>query len=332
MGAFGVVVRSVGRIAAILAGMAAWGGTSSAADQVAKFGFVGIEDHPTSQALQRFAQLVERRTGGSVKIQLFLGGQLGGEKEMAEGLRLNSLQGAMVTNAALSAWVPEGQIFDLPFVFRDEDHAFQVTTGPIADRLAERYTSQGFHVAAFWVVGTRHPMGRIPIRTPEDVRGKKMRVIQSPLHIEIWRTMGANPTPIPHTEIYNAVQSGVVDILDNSMTTYWFSKFYEVAPNFSHLGHIYAVGPVAFSQTFWRRLTPQQQGIVNAAAKEMAHFQNQLIALNEEKALANAAKAGAKVVYITDKSAWQAAMAPIWDKWAPQVGGMQRIREIVDAR
>jgi tripartite ATP-independent transporter DctP family solute receptor len=317
--------------AALFASALAISGAASAADVVARFGFVGTEEHPSSQALQRFAQLVSTRTNGSVQIQLFLAGQLGGEKEMSEQLRLNSLQGALVTNAALSSWVPEGQIFDLPFIFRDDDHAFSVTTGPIGARLAQRFKPHGFHVSAFWVVGTRHPMGTIPVRAPDDVKGKKMRVIQSPLHIEIWRTLGANPTPIPHTEIYNSVQTGVVDILDNSMTTYWFSKFYEVAPHFTLLGHIYAVGPIVFSEQFWRRLTPAQQAAIDRSALDAAHFQNNLIVLNEEKALASAEKAGSKVVRNVDKAPWRKAMAPIWEKWAPQVGGIERINEIVNS-
>lgn len=325
-------LAKAGRTALLVSGLACGSWAASAADIVARFGFVGIEEHPSTQALQRFAQLVSTRTNGTVEIQLFLGGQLGGEKEMSEQIRLNSLQGALVTNAALSSWVPEGQIFDLPFVFRDDDHAFSVTTGPIADRLAQKFTPQGFHVAAFWVVGTRHPMGTVPIRTPDDVKGKKMRVIQSPLHIEIWKTLGANPTPIPHTEIYNSVQTGVVDILDNSMTTYWFSKFYEVAPHFTLLGHIYAVGPVVFSEAFWKRLSPAQQAAIDRSAKDAAIFQNNLIVLNEEKALANAEKAGSKVLRNVDKEPWRKAMVPIWEKWAGPVGGIDRINEIVNAK
>lgn len=325
-------LAKAGRTALLVSGLVCGSWAASAADIVARFGFVGIEEHPSTQALQRFAQLVSTRTNGTVEIQLFLGGQLGGEKEMSEQLRLNSLQGALVTNAALSSWVPEGQIFDLPFVFRDDDHAFSVTTGPIGDRLAQKFTPQGFHVAAFWVVGTRHPMGTVPIRTPDDVKGKKMRVIQSPLHIEIWKTLGANPTPIPHTEIYNSVQTGVVDILDNSMTTYWFSKFYEVAPHFTLLGHIYAVGPVVFSEAFWKRLSPAQQAAIDRSAKDAAIFQNNLIVLNEEKALANAEKAGSKVLRNVDKEPWRKAMAPIWEKWAGPVGGIERINEIVNAK
>ena len=119
---------------------------------------------------------------------------------------------------------------------------------------------QGFHVSAFWIVGARHPMGKFPVKSPEDVKGKKMRVVQSPLHIEIWKSLGANPTPIPTTEIYNSVQSGTVEVLDNSISTYWFSKFYEVAPYFTTwvISTRFASG--VFSESFGKRYRRLPEG------------------------------------------------------------------------
>lgn len=305
-------------------------GTSQAEVKI-RFGWSGNEDHPTTQGLQRFVQLVKNRSAGDIQIDLFIAGQLGGEKEMAEQVKLGSLQGTMVINSVMSAWVPETQIFDLPFIFRDEDHAFRTMSGPLVDDVSALYAAQGFHVSAFWVVGTRHPMGKVSVKTPDDVKGLKMRVTQSPLHLELWQSLGANPTPIPHPEIYNSVQTGVVDFLDNSISTYWFAKFYEVAPYFTYLGHIYAVSPLLFNETFWKGLSPEQQAIIDQAARDAGVFQNHLVSFGEEKALANAAANGAIVEVITDKSAWIAAMQPIWESWAPKVGGMDKIKALAES-
>jgi TRAP-type C4-dicarboxylate transport system substrate-binding protein len=186
-------------------------------------------------------------------------------------------------------------------------------------------------VVGFLVNGTRHPMGKFPILKPDDIKGKKIRVIQSPLHIELWKLLGANPTPIAFPEIYNSVQTGVVDALDNAKTTYWISKFYEVAPHITDLGHIYSISAVAFSQTFWKRLTPAQQALVQSAADEGIKMQDKLIADGDEDAVKKAVAAGAKY-HKVDKGPWQRAMAPIYTSWAPKVGGMELIRAVQDVK
>ena len=306
-------------------------GEAMAAKLVAKMGTVVNESHPNTVALVRFGQLIKERTNGQVEVKVFPNSQLGGEKEMAEGMRLGSVQGGPINVSVLGSWVPEGQLFNLPFVFRNDDHAYRVYMGPIGKKLAEKYVPHGFRVLGYWVNGVRHPMGKFPILVPSDVKGKKMRVIQSNLHIDVWKLVGANPTPIAWPEVFNSVQTGVVDFLDNSKSTYWSAKLYEVAPHITHLGHIYSLGAFTLAENFWQKLTPAQQEVFRKSAEEVIPFQNHLLSYNDEMALAKAVAAGA-TASVADKKPWAEAMLPIWEQWAPKVGGMEMIQAVVNTK
>ena len=149
-------------------------GNGYAGSMTLKMGTVVNDSHPNTIAMVRFGQLVAQRTNGEINIKVYPSSQLGGEKEMAEGIRLGSVQGAIINVSVLSGWVPEGQIFDMPFIFRNDDHAYNVYQGPIGKELARKYEPHGFHVLGYWVNGVRHPMGKFAIRKPSDVAGKKM--------------------------------------------------------------------------------------------------------------------------------------------------------------
>ncbi len=316
--------------AVLAAGLLASGQTAIAQTKIScKFGVLGNVDFPGTIGMQRMADRINAESNGELDIQIFPNSQLGGEKEMAEGMRLGSVCGAPVNVSVLSIWVPEGQLFDMPFLFRDDGHAYRVLAGAVGKQMAAKYEPHGFKVVGFLVNGTRHPMSKFPIITPDDVKGKKIRVLQSPLHIELWKMLGANPTPIAFPEIYNSMQTGVVDAMDNAKTTYWLSKFYEVAPHITDLGHIYSISAVGFSTNFWKRLTPAQQAIVQSAAEEGIKLQDKLIAEGDDEAVQKAIAAGAKY-HKVDKAPWQKAMQPIYTSWASKVGGLEMIRAVQD--
>ncbi len=297
---------------------------------VAKVSVLVNESHPSTLSWNRYAKAIAERTNGEVRIQVYPNAQLGDERSVAEGLRLGSVQGSTLNVAVLSAWVPEGQLFDMPFVFKSLEHGSRVMAGPIGQRMAKKYEPFGFQVLGYWNNGVRHPLGRFPINTPADVVGKKMRVIESPLHIALWKLLGANPTPMPAPEIYNALQTGVIDFLDNSKSSYLALRFYEVAPFFTDLGHIYSYAAFTFSSQFWKRLTPAQQAILTEEAAGAIIYQDKLAAVADDEALAKTVTMGAKVTR-PDHAPWEAAMRPFWQQYADKVGGMPAIEEILVA-
>ena len=290
----------------------------------------GIEK-PQGRVWTKMQEIVERDLPEELRFKIIPDGALGGEKEVAEGVRLGSVQASLSTLANMSTWVPEAALFDMPFMFRDQQHIDAVMAGPIGEEFKELFAAQGFKVFGFITYGARHVIAKSPVRGPADVANKNMRVIQSPLHIELWRSLGANPTPIPITEAYNALGSGVVDFMDMTMSGYHALKLYEVVPSFSRTSHIWALGVMYMGMDFWQSLSGEQQAVLDAAAAEAIPYFNQLAAAEQAASLQKAVDAGAKV-FDQDPAQWQTAMEPFWRQYADKVGGLEKVRAVADTR
>lgn len=298
------------------------------AQQIGKVAVIYKEGQPTVAMWRRIADQVEKETQGRILLKVYPNGQLGGEKEVAEGMRLGSIQAADSTLATLTAWVPEGALFDLPFVFRDRMHIEKVMSGPVGEDYKRKYDAQGFHVLGYIVYGSRDLVSRVAIAKPEDIKGHKMRVLQSPLHIKVWQTLGAEPIPIPITEAYSALDTGVVDLMDMTSDGYEALKLYEVAPYLTETNHIWSVGAVIMAKKFWDSLPAGDQAIIQKAVSVAVPFFNTLQAETGIGALNRTREKGAKISQ-TSREAWQKAMQPVWNEWADKVGGLTAIETVV---
>jgi len=300
----------------------------SQAQQIGKVAVIYKEGQPTVVMWRRIADQIEKETQGRVQFKIYPNGQLGGEKEVAEGMRLGSIQAADSTLATLTAWVPEGALFDLPFVFRDRMHIERVMSGEIGEDYKRKYEAQDFHVLGYIVYGSRDLVSRKAVIRPEDIKGQKMRVLQSPLHIKVWQTLGAEPMPIPITEAYSALDTGVVDLMDMTTDGYEALKLYEVAPYLIETNHIWSIGAIIVAKKFWDSLTAVDQTIIQKAANDAIPFFNGLQADTGAGALNRTREKGAKISQ-TSREAWQKAMLPVWKEWADKVGGAAAIDAII---
>lgn len=319
-------------IAAVAAGMT-FAATGAALAQGKPFTVSVIYGPQKPQALiwKKFAEEVEKEIPGQFDFNIVTDGALGGEKETTEGVRLGSIHGALSTLANLTTWIPEGALFDMPFMFRGPDHIDKVMAAAPGDEYKQLAEAQGFKVLGFITYGARHVISKDPIISPKDVDGKKMRVLQSPLHIELWKSLGANPTPVPITEAYNALQTGVVDYMDMTMSGYHALKLFEVVPQFTRTAHIWALGAVYLSKPYWDGMTSEQQAAFEKAAAIAIPYFNDLAAAEQEASLAKTVEGGT-VVHDVDGAVWQKAMEPFWQAYAPNVGGMDKIQAIVDVK
>src|SRR5690606_35083786 len=195
--------------------------------------------------------LVEARLPGRFSFNIVGNAALGGEKEVAEMIRLGAVQASLSTVSALAGWVPEAQLLDLPFLFRDAAHLRAALAGDTGTRLRARLHDEHFVAPAFIDYGARHLLGREALTRPEALRGLTIRVIQSPLHTRLWSAFGATPVGIPIPETYNALQTGVADAMDLTKSAYAGFRLYEVVPHLTETGHIRAAGIVYFSAPFW---------------------------------------------------------------------------------
>ncbi|MDH2326902.1 TRAP transporter substrate-binding protein [Cereibacter sp. SYSU M97828] len=287
-------------------------------------------DKPETLIWHRIAEIVEERLPGAFRFNIVANAALGAEREIAQAAKLGSVQASLSTISVISSWVPEAQIFDLPFLFRDAAHLRAAGEGEVGADIKARLEAEGFVVPAYINYGARHLLTKTPIAEPAALRGLNMRVIQSPLHTELWRAYGANPTGIPIVETYNALQTGVVDAMDLTKSAYAGFKLYEVVPSLTETAHIWAGGIVYFAQPFWRRLDDEQKEVLTQAAAEGAAYFDELIVADEEASMKLAIDGGAQVVQPTDRKAWIAGARPVWETMAGTVGGMERIEQVRD--
>lgn len=289
------------------------------------------EDKPETKIWRRIAETLAKSAPGRFDLRIVGNAALGGEKEVAEGIRLGSVQATLSTISALSSWMPDGQILDLPFLFRDRAHLKRVLDGPLGTELKAKYEAQGFVVLGFINYGARHLIAKEPLTTPDSVKGKRIRVIQSPLHTELWAGFGGYPTPIPIPETYNALKTGVVDAMDLTKSAYVGFKLYEVVPYLIETGHIWAAGVLHVSAAFWKGISPEDRRAFTEAAVEGAAYFDELIIADEEASMAKAAAEGGKVVHPENRPAWEAGARKVWTSFAPKLGGIEKIEAIAAA-
>ncbi|MGY6247407.1 TRAP transporter substrate-binding protein [Bosea thiooxidans] len=289
------------------------------------------EDKPETKVWRHIAEAMAQTAPGRFDLRIVPNAALGGEKEVAEGLRLGSIQAALSTISALSGWVPRGQILDLPFLFRDRDHLRRVLAGPLGTELKTQYEAQGFMVLGFINYGARHLLAKEPLTTPASVKGKRIRVIQSPLHTALWSGFGAYPTPIPIPETYNALKTGVVDCMDLTKSAYVGFRLNEVVPCLIETGHIWASGVVMVAAPFWKALTPQDRQAFAAAATAGVAYFDQMMQADEEASMAKAIAEGGKVFQPEDRAGWQAGARKVWVAFAPELGGIDKIEAVANS-
>jgi TRAP-type transport system periplasmic protein len=325
--------RAAAAIAALIV-FALGASTASAQPKfVAKVTSSAQADHPTVLGIKRIADIVREKTRGEVEIQAFPSSQLGGEAESLEGMKLGSIQGGLITSSLFTQWVPEFEIIDLPFVFRDDEHAQAACNRLFQSALAPKLVAHGFRSAGCFNFGGRDLISTFPITSVANVQGRRMRVIQSPTFLKIWQAVGANPVAIPAPEIYTALQTKVVDFLDNPKTNYLTFKWYEVAKHFTPLGYVNSIQFLTFSEQWMRGLPPEhQKAIVDASAEVLPKVSLELRE-TDAKNLSRTVELGSSVHQITDRPEWQKRMAPIWDAYRAKVpDGAKIIDAVVDLR
>lgn len=289
------------------------------------------DDKPETRIWGKINELAEARLPGRFKFNIVKSGALGGEKEVAEGVRLGSIQASLATVSSLSGWVPELQILDLPFLFRDADHVRKVVTGQTGADLKEKLAAQQFVAAGFINYGARHLLTKEPVTRPEQLKGKKIRVIQSPLHTKLWSAFGTTPVGIPITETYNALSNGVADAMDLTKSAYAGFKLYEVVPYLTETGHIWASGVVYYSASFWSQLDDEEKEVLSDVSAEAALYFDQLIVDDEVKSVELALSKGGKVLKPEAFDEWQKGAQGVWQDFAGIVGGIDKIKAIQSA-
>lgn len=246
---------------------------------------VGPEEHQYTIAAKKFKELIEEKSNGRIKVTLFPNAQLGGEREMAEGVKMGTIEMTTVTSdGALPAWVRDTQVFSIPYLFKNREHVYKALDGVVSDELNPQFEKAGFKHLGFVELGFRHfTNNKKEIKTAADVDGLKIRVQEAPIWFALINSLKGTATPIPFNELYTALQQGIVDGQENPLATIKSMKFYEVQKYLALDAHTYAPGSVLMNLDFFNSLSEADQALVQETVDEMKNYQRKLIASQDEE-------------------------------------------------
>jgi tripartite ATP-independent transporter DctP family solute receptor len=288
-------------------------------------------DYPTVMAVGEMGRLLKERSQGKLGVRVYPSGSLGTEKDNIEQLRLGALDMMRINVAPLNSVVPETIVTGLPFIFRSTEHMRKVLDGPIGDEILRSMESHGLVGLAFYDSGARSfYTSKRPIRTVADLKGMKIRVIQSDLFVAMVEALGANPTPMPYGEVYTALKTGIVDAAENNWPSYESSRHFESAKFYTLSEHSLAPEVLVFSKRVWDTLPPADQALIRKAARDSVPYMRKLWDEREVKSRKAVETAGSQVVAIANKQEFIDAMRPVYAKFAstPRLADLvKRIQE-----
>lgn len=294
-----------------------------AADKVMKCGIVTNKDRSLTKGLVEFGKILEKETGGSLKVQVFSDGVLGGDRQTLEGLQMGTIHCTSVSTGPIAAFVPQFDVFDLPFLFKDKATAFKVADGPIGQELLDKLPAVGMIGFNYWENGFRHlTNNKREVKTAADIKGLKIRTLESKIHVDTWKQLGANPTPMSFSQLYTALEQGVVDGQENPFGNVVANKFNEVQKYLTTTGHVYNASPFLVSKKFYDGLTDKEKEAVKKAAKEAQAFQRAANDKEDQDSVAELTKRGMKITALNpgEQQKIVAELKPVYDKYSETLG------------
>ncbi len=315
-------------------GLGAMSSVSAQAKLVMKASDVHPLGYPTVAAVEAMGKKLEAATSGRLSIQMFPSMQLGGEKEMIEQAQVGALQIARVSVGALGPVVDDLNVFNLPFVFRDGAHMEKVIDGEIGNELLAKITAAdktGLIGLCWMNAGTRNVYnGKRAIKNLEDLKGLKIRMMGNPLFVDTMNSLGGNGIAMGFDQVYNAMQTGVVDGAENNFPSYIAQNHFQVAKFISQTEHLIIPEILVFSKKTWDTLSKEDQALIAKTGREAQLEQRALWYKAEEESLAKMKAVGIEIVKFTDKKAFQDAVKPVWDKYGAKYAAMVKRIEAVN--
>lgn len=309
------------RALVLLAGLsAATLGTAAQAQEIKLAYALAVNSHYGAGA-NAWAAAVESGTKGKLKVKQFPSSALGGEREVLEGIQLGTIEAAIVSTGAVSNFVPEVGVTDIPFLFRDVQHARSVLDGKIGQDLLAKFQPRGIVALAWGEQGFRHiTNSKHPIVKPEDVKGLKLRTMENPVHITAFRALGAAPTPMAWPEVTGALQQHTIDGQENPISVIVSAKLSAVQKHLALTGHVYSPAVLVVSPKLWESLNAADKAAMTAGAKAGAAAMRKFVDDVEKKGVDELRAQGMQVTEVTNKAPFQAALAPAYKEYAAKYG------------
>jgi tripartite ATP-independent transporter DctP family solute receptor len=291
--------------------------------------------YPTVAAVESMGKKLAEASGGRLSVEVYPSMQLGGEKEFLEQAQVGALAMARVSVGVMGPIVPELNVFNLPYVFRDVDHMHAVIDGEIGTELLQKITDHptaGLIGLAWMDAGTRSVYTHDkPVAKMEDLAGLKIRTMGNPMFVDMMNAMGGNGVAMGYDQLINALQTGVVDGAENNPPSYSTGQHYNYAPYYSTTEHLMIPEILVFSKKIWETLSAEDQAILSKLAKEAQLEQRELWMAKEAESLADMTAHNVTITTVSaeEKARFQEAMKPIWEKYGAEHAAMlERIQAV----
>jgi tripartite ATP-independent transporter DctP family solute receptor len=282
--------------------------------------------YPTVAAVESLGKKLEAATSGRLSVQMFPSAQLGGEKETIEQTQIGAIQLLRVSAGALGPIVDDINVVNMPFLFKNMAHAEKMMDGEIGQALLDKITANANAnlVALCWMnAGARSIYNtKKPVKAIDDLKGMKVRVIGNPIFIDMMNALGGNGVAMGYDQVFSALQTGVIDGAENNPPSYVFSNHYTAAKYYSLTEHLIIPEVLLFSRKAWSALSADDQGLIKKFAREAQMEERELWNKYELQAMEKAKAAGCEIVPIADKTPFQNAVKPVWDKYGPKYQDM----------
>jgi tripartite ATP-independent transporter DctP family solute receptor len=271
-------------------------GCSSQTSLIIKASSSSAVNEPAVKGLEIFGREVSHRTAGAVQVEVYPNSALGNEREVVELTIIVAVELVCPSNAPLATFVPELMVFELPYLFRDREHLYQVLDGPIGQGFIEPLRRRGLRLLGYFDLGHRHLMTRDRVvEGIEHLDGLKIRTMENALHLRAFEAFGASPLPMAYGEVYTALEQGVIDGAEAARTNYYAKRFFEVAPYWAEIGWMYIISPLVMSERFYQSLSDRQRQAVVEAARVAIEWERQEYQRQEESAFAELRAAGVQM-------------------------------------
>jgi len=294
-----------------------------AAPVTIKFSHVVAVDTPKGQAAEYFKKLVEERSNGEIKVEVYPNASLYDDRDAIEACSLNAVQIVAPSFSKYTSFVPQLQLFDLPFLFNDVDHLHMVLNGPVGKELLAKVEKRGLVGLAYWDNGFKQLSANKPLIKPSDAAGLKFRIMSSKVLEAQFKAVGANPQVLPFSEVYSALQQGVVDGQENTLSNIYTKKFNEVQSDLTLSNHGYLGYMVVTNKIFWKKLSAKQQALIQQAMDESTVYGNKLALELNADYLDKIKATGKTTIHELTKeqrNAWKKQMMTIYPEFNEVIG------------
>ena len=298
-------------------------GLASAQERTIKFTTQNPKGHPLVMGMEKFAEIVQAKSGGKIKVNLFPGGVLGGDAPVVSALQGGTIEMASMNSGILASQVKDFAVFDYPFMFANGKEADAVVDGPFGKKMHAKLEPKGLMGLTFWELGFRNiSNSKRPITKVEDMEGLKLRVIPNAINVDWVSALGANPTPLAFPEVYAAMEQKAIDGHENPFSVINANKFFEVQKHLAVTNHQYNPQAVIVSKKLWDSLSADEKKIFDEAAVEATKFQRQFNREQMGVALDNLKKNGMQVTEFNaaEMAKFRDKMKPVIDKHSAIVG------------